>query len=725
MSDPKAQYRTNAMSGIGTSFMTHHTTWAKVRQQSKSALFGMVMGIIIPTLALGQASLLPNAKQQYLDDSGNPVALGHVDYYVPSTLTRKTVWQDALETTPQANPVLLDAAGRPQPAGQTFGFGSYRQRVVDQNGITIWDAVTASTGSGGGTAPAFSEGVMVGTIIAWANPVLPAKYLYTAGQAISRASFPDLLTAMTFQQTILCQLGVATITVPISISDLVPLGTPIEASCFAPGTTVLSKASGSLTMTSNATATTSVVARLLPWGNGNGSTTFNVPDTRGRTVAGRDNMTSSIAGVLTSAFYGTNPDSINAVGGNQSHAVTLAEMPGHNHILTDPGHAHNYNAGSATNVQAGVNQANISTISTNATTTATTGISLSPNGGGIGVSATVATVGSGYTNGAQTITVAGGTCTTQPQFTVTVAGNVFTGVPVLLTAGSCTVTPTNPAATTGGGGTGGTLNVLYSANPISLVQPTITTDYIIKALPDDTPGGPGVSSIQGMTGAISCGTGVTCSAQTISVTLPGIVVGSTPITAGTNNGILYNSAGVFGNTPALTGDVTLAPATGITTLATVNAGVGTFGSATAAPVVTVNAKGLTTAITQTTMTPAIGSVTGLGTGVATAAAINTGSSGALGVLIARGTSALGTGAITSGTCATVVTTAATNTTTTDVVTASFNGDPTAITGYIPSTAGMLVIFVYPTANNVNFKVCNNTASSITPGAITLNWRVAR
>jgi hypothetical protein len=93
--------------------------------------------------------------------------------------------------------------------------------------------------------------------------------------------------------------------------------------------------------------------------------------------------------------------------------------------------------------------------------------------------------------------------------------------------------------------------------------------------------------------------------------------------------------------------------------------------------------------------------------------------------IASGSTALATGAITSATCATAVTATATNTATTDVVTASFNGDPTAVTGYIPSTAGMLTIFAYPTANNVNFKVCNNTAGSITPGAITLNWRVVR
>jgi hypothetical protein len=93
--------------------------------------------------------------------------------------------------------------------------------------------------------------------------------------------------------------------------------------------------------------------------------------------------------------------------------------------------------------------------------------------------------------------------------------------------------------------------------------------------------------------------------------------------------------------------------------------------------------------------------------------------------VASGTAALGTSAISSGTCATVVTVAATGVATTDVVRAGFNGDPTAITGYTPSTSGTLTIIAYPTAGNVNFKVCNMTSSSITPGAVTLNWRVAR
>lgn len=114
-----------------------------------------------------------------------------------------------------------------------------------------------------------------------------------------------------------------------------------------------------------------------------------------------------------------------------------------------------------------------------------------------------------------------------------------------------------------------------------------------------------------------------------------------------------------------------------------------------------------------------------GTGIATALGNNLSANGGVTGTIASGATALGTSAISSATCATVVTSTATNTTTTDGIIANFNGDPSAITGYIPSTAGMLTIFTYPTSNNVNFKVCNNTGVSITPGAVTVNWRVVR
>lgn len=102
-----------------------------------------------------------------------------------------------------------------------------------------------------------------------------------------------------------------------------------------------------------------------------------------------------------------------------------------------------------------------------------------------------------------------------------------------------------------------------------------------------------------------------------------------------------------------------------------------------------------------------------------------GTGGTVSYLIASGAKALATGAIASAACTSAQTDTATGAATTDVLDASFASDPTGVTGYIPATTGMLTIIAYATSNTANFKVCNNTASSITPGAISLNWKVRR
>jgi len=64
------------------------------------------------------------------------------------------------------------------------------------------------------------------------------------------------------------------------------------------------------------------------YGAGNGSTTFTLPDLRGRVVAGQDDMGGSSANRLTSPLNG---DTLGGAGGAEAHQLTVAELPSHNH----------------------------------------------------------------------------------------------------------------------------------------------------------------------------------------------------------------------------------------------------------------------------------------------------------------------------------------------------------------------------------------------------------
>lgn len=61
------------------------------------------------------------------------------------------------------------------------------------------------------------------------------------------------------------------------------------------------------------------------YGAGDGSTTFGLPDLRGRVPAGLDNMGGSDAGRLDWA------NTLGTSGGTQTHTLTTSEMPAHTH----------------------------------------------------------------------------------------------------------------------------------------------------------------------------------------------------------------------------------------------------------------------------------------------------------------------------------------------------------------------------------------------------------
>ena len=82
------------------------------------------------------------------------------------------------------------------------------------------------------------------------------------------------------------------------------------------------------------------------YGAGDGSTTFGMPDLRGRTIAGKDNMGGTTASRLTAAGSGITGTTLGANGGTETHTLSEAQMPVHTHIQNAHDHtqtAHDHN----------------------------------------------------------------------------------------------------------------------------------------------------------------------------------------------------------------------------------------------------------------------------------------------------------------------------------------------------------------------------------------------
>lgn len=71
------------------------------------------------------------------------------------------------------------------------------------------------------------------------------------------------------------------------------------------------------------------------YGVGDGVTTFNLPDCRGRVIAGKDNMGGTSTNRLTGASGGVDGDVLGGVGGVETHTLTAAESG-------SPDHTHSY-----------------------------------------------------------------------------------------------------------------------------------------------------------------------------------------------------------------------------------------------------------------------------------------------------------------------------------------------------------------------------------------------
>ena len=114
------------------------------------------------------------------------------------------------------------------------------------------------------------------------------------------------------------------------------------------------------------------------WGTASTSTAFIIPDLRGRTLYGKDDMGGSAANRITAAVTSVTGTQLGAVGGSQSHTMIIADLVSHSHTanVTDPTHVHAQTGQTLTGAGSGgsaggaqFNQANTAAASTGITVT--------------------------------------------------------------------------------------------------------------------------------------------------------------------------------------------------------------------------------------------------------------------------------------------------------------------------------------------------------------------
>lgn len=140
---------------------------------------------------------------------------------------------------------------------------------------TVYIANGAGSGSWGTAASSLN---FVGLIAPFMTPVAPTGWLELTGATVSRTTYSDLFTAVTIQQTGTRSSGSAVIT-GLSSTTNMKAGYYVGGSGITNGSTIVSvDSSTQITINNTASSSGSNTVIVSPWAQGNGSTTFTLPD---------------------------------------------------------------------------------------------------------------------------------------------------------------------------------------------------------------------------------------------------------------------------------------------------------------------------------------------------------------------------------------------------------------------------------------------------------------
>ena len=245
--------------------------------------------------------LSPLPVQQFTDNNGNLLAGGQLFLFEAGTTTPQAAYTDSTGGTPLPNPIILNSRGEVAPS-----------------------AIGTSCGL-------------------WLNPTLAYKVVL----APANDTNPPTNPFWTVDQVVSPQ---AAILAALAEYEASLAGVPIGGMMAYAGATA---PTGWLLCYGQAISRTTYSALFAvigtAYGVGDGSSTFNLPDKRGRASIGADNMGGSPANRVTSAGSGVDATAIGNAGGSQfSQTDTLTVSSSAVSVVTDPGHFHTQTSNNAT-----------------------------------------------------------------------------------------------------------------------------------------------------------------------------------------------------------------------------------------------------------------------------------------------------------------------------------------------------------------------------------------
>jgi microcystin-dependent protein len=283
--------------------------------------------------AAGSGVVIPNGQTRQVQADGTNV--------LPS-ITGALSWTVDNGLFVTAGGVTITAGGLAVTAGGlTVAAGG--AAVTGNSTVTGNLTVTGSLSAGSLASGSLDLLVPIGTLRASAGLSADTGWLLAAGQAVSRTTYAALFAKVSRTLTADTTAGSAVITGTFDVANLFE-GMPVSGPGIPVGATLGASITGtSITLSANATATaTGVAVVVAPWGVGNGTTTFNLPDFRGRTFVGLDAQNGAAASRVTIAGSAMDARRLGAVGGNQALSAHVHPItdPGHGHLVVDPGHGH-------------------------------------------------------------------------------------------------------------------------------------------------------------------------------------------------------------------------------------------------------------------------------------------------------------------------------------------------------------------------------------------------